>query len=70
MLSIIQLLEPFLHLDKVRIDSFNFLLHYKLSLSIFLLASLLTSTGQFFGKPIICTGIDGVSEEVSLISFN
>ena len=49
---------------KVQTDSYNFKLHCKLSLAIFIFASLITSKGQFFSEPIHCTTVPGVSKEV------
>jgi hypothetical protein len=40
------------------------LLHYKISLGLFIVAGLITSRGQFFNDPILCTDIPGVSTQV------
>ena len=49
---------------KVRIDSFHFVLHYKVSLSIFLVASLIITIYQFVGRPIQCEKVKDVPNEV------
>jgi len=54
-----------LKLDKIRIEGFCFLLHYKLTAAIFFLASVLTSTTQIIGKPIVCTKIPSIPQDVN-----
>ena len=48
----------------VQVDSLNFKLHYQATAAIFLFASLIVCKGQFFGEPIHCTDIPGVSNQV------
>lgn len=51
--------------DKAKIDTYDFMLHYKATVSILCLCSLLVTATSLIGKPISCVpGTDGLSEKV------
>jgi len=59
MLGLFSSLREFITVDDVRIDSNTSRLHYKVTVLIFVTASLLVTSGQYIGDPIDCI-VDGV----------
>jgi len=59
MLGLFSSLREFITVDDVRIDSNTSRLHYKVTVLIFITASLLVTSGQYIGDPIDCI-VDGV----------
>lgn len=59
MLGLFKQLSVFLKLDSVQIDNNIFRLHYKGTVIVMVLASLLVTSRQYFGDPIDCM-VDGV----------
>ena len=52
-------LQGFLKLDSVWIDNAVFRLHYKATVIVFVAASLMITSRQYFGDPIDCM-VDGI----------
>ena len=46
--------EIFLGVGEVSIDNLTFKLHYKWSVTLFIVCSVLVQTSQFFGDPVQC----------------
>ncbi len=46
--------EIFLGVGEVSIDNLTFKLHYKWSVTLFIVCSVLVQTSQFFGEPVQC----------------
>jgi len=57
--------EIFLGVGEVSIDNLTFKLHYKWSVTLFVVCSVLVQTSQFFGDPVQCeTAEDSVDDDV------
>jgi len=57
--------EVFLGVGTVSIDNLTFQLHYRWSVTLFIVCSVLVQTSQFFGDPVQCeTGEDSVDDDV------
>lgn len=57
--------EIFLGVGEVSIDNLTFKLHYKWSVTLFIVCSVLVQTSQFFGDPVQCeTAEDSVDDDV------
>ena len=54
--------EVFLGVGTVSIDNLTFQLHYRWSVTLFIVCSVLVQTSQFFGDPVQC---ETVSFEIS-----
>ncbi|XP_040564164.1 innexin inx2 [Lepeophtheirus salmonis] len=63
MLGVFQPLTAFLKLDSVWIDNNVFRLHYKATVMVFVAASLMVTSRQFFGDPIDCI-VDNVPGDI------
>ncbi|QQP49391.1 Innexin [Caligus rogercresseyi] len=63
MLGVFGPLTAFLKLDSVWIDNNVFRLHYKATVVVFVAASLMVTSRQFFGDPIDCM-VDGVPGDI------
>ena len=57
--------EIFLGVGEVSIDNLTFQLHYRWTVTLFIVASVLVQTSQFFGDPVQCeTAEDSVDDDV------
>lgn len=54
MLDLMKLVKSFLELEKVQTDNNVFKLHYKVTVALLLIFSLLLTSKQYFGDPIDC----------------
>ena len=57
--------EIFLGVNSVSVDNFTFQLHYRWSVTLFIVSSVLVTTSTFFGDPVQC---ETVSEK-TLLNF-
>jgi hypothetical protein len=64
MLNFFGSLRPLLKLEEVCIDNIIFQMHYKATVFILLIFSLLVTSKQYFGDPIYCQPNDAVDENV------
>ena len=55
--------EIFLGVNSVSVDNFTFQLHYRWSVTLFIVSSVLVTTSTFFGDPVQC---ETVSEKTLL----
>ena len=51
--------EIFLGVGEVSIDNLTFKLHYKWTVTMFIISAVLVTTSQFFGEPISCETVSG-----------
>ena len=51
--------EVFLGVGTVSIDNLTFQLHYRWSVTLFVVCSVLVQTSQFFGDPVQCETVSG-----------
>ena len=63
MIGFFKSLKGFLKLDSVWIDNLIFRLHYKVTVMIFVAASLMVTSKQYIGDPIDCM-VDGVPSRI------
>ena len=63
MLGFFKSLKGFLKLDTIWIDNLVFRLHYKATIMVFVTASLMVTSKQYFGDPIDCM-VEGVPGKI------
>lgn len=61
--------EVFLGVGTVSIDNLTFQLHYRWSVTLFIVSSVLVQTSQFFGDPVQCETAEGSVDDDVLNSF-
>jgi len=61
--------EVFLGVGTVSIDNLTFQLHYRWSVTLFIVCSVLVQTSQFFGDPVQCETAEGSVDDDVLNSF-
>ena len=52
--------EIFLGVNSVSVDNFTFQLHYRWSVTLFIVSSVLVTTSTFFGDPVQCETVSHV----------
>ena len=58
--------EIFLGVGEVSIDNLTFQLHYRWSVTLFIVCSVLVQTSQFFGDPVQCETVSKTFLEIRL----
>ena len=61
--------EIFLGVGEVSIDNLTFKLHYKWSVTLFIVCSVLVQTSQFFGDPVQCETVRLVNNVSAIIEY-
>ena len=56
--------EIFLGVGEVSIDNLTFKLHYKWSVTLFIVCSVLVQTSQFFGDPVQCETVSSLQARI------